>query len=85
MKKGVLRNFTKFAGKYLCQSLFFKKIAGLTPATLLKKRLWHRCFLVNFAKILRAPFSQNTCERQLLHHQKSNAQVALRVAKRLQT
>ena len=25
-------------------------------ATLLKKRLWHRCFLVNFAKFLRAPF-----------------------------
>ena len=29
-KKGVLRNFTKFTGKYLCQSLFFNKIAGLT-------------------------------------------------------
>ena len=25
------------------------------PATLLKKRLWHRCFPVNFAKFLRAP------------------------------
>ena len=25
MKKGVLRNFTKFTGKYLCQSLFIKK------------------------------------------------------------
>ena len=24
-KKGVLRNFTKFTGKRLCQSLFFKK------------------------------------------------------------
>ena len=29
MKKGVLRNFTKFAGKHLCQSLFFNKVAGL--------------------------------------------------------
>ena len=28
----------------------------LRPATLLKKRLWHRCFLVNFAKFLRIPF-----------------------------
>ena len=28
---------------------------GLTPATLLKKRLWHRCFPVNFAKFLRTP------------------------------
>ena len=25
-------------------------------ATLLKKRLWHRCFPVNFAKFLRTPF-----------------------------
>ena len=26
-------------------------------ATLFKKRLWHRCFPVNFAKFLRTPFS----------------------------
>ena len=26
------------------------------PATLLKKRLWHRCFPVNFAKFLRTRF-----------------------------
>ena len=26
------------------------------PATLLKKRLWHRCFPVNFTKFLRTPF-----------------------------
>ena len=28
-KKAVLRNFTKFIGKDLCQSLFFNKVAGL--------------------------------------------------------
>ena len=28
----------------------------LRPATLSKKRLWHRCFPVNFAKFLRTPF-----------------------------
>ena len=55
-KKGVLRNFAKFTGKHLCQSLFFNKVAGLRPATLLKKRLWHRCFPINFAKFLRTPF-----------------------------
>ena len=55
-KKGVLRNFTKFTGKHLCQSLFFNKVAGLRPAFLLKKRLWHICFPVNFVKFLRAPF-----------------------------
>ena len=35
---------------------FFNKVASLRPATLLKKRLWHRCFPVNFAKSLRTPF-----------------------------
>ena len=28
-EKGVPRNFTKFTGKHLCQSLFFNKVAGL--------------------------------------------------------
>ena len=28
-KKGVLKNFTKFTGKHLCQSLFLNKVAGL--------------------------------------------------------
>ena len=27
-KKGVLRNFVKFTGKHMCQSLFFNKVAG---------------------------------------------------------
>ena len=31
-----------------------------------KKRLWHRCFPVNFVKIPRTPFSQNTFRRLLL-------------------
>ena len=30
------------------------------PATLLKKRLQRRCFLVKFAKLLRTPFLQDT-------------------------
>ena len=55
-KKGVLRNFTNITGKHLCQSLFFNKVSGLRPDTLLKKRLWHRCFSVNFGKFLRTPF-----------------------------
>ena len=29
MLKDVIRNFTKFTGKHLCQSLFFNKVAGL--------------------------------------------------------
>ena len=30
--------------------------SGLRPATLLKKRLWHRCFPMNFVKFLRTAF-----------------------------
>ena len=66
VKKGVLGSFTKFTGKQLCQSLIFNKVAGLSPATFLKKRPWHRCFPVSFAKFLRTPFLQNTSGRLLL-------------------
>ena len=55
-KKRVLINFAKVTGKHLCQSLLFDKVAILRPATLLKKRLWHRCFPVNFLKFLWIPF-----------------------------
>ena len=37
VKKGVFRNFAKFTGKNLCQSLFFNKVAGLMM-TLSKER-----------------------------------------------
>ena len=66
IRKVVPRNFAKFTWKHLCQSLFFNKFAGLRPSTLLKKRLWYRCFLVNFAKFLRTPFLQNIPGRLLL-------------------
>ena len=55
-KKVVLRNFVKFTVKHLCQSPFSNKVAGLSRATLLKKRPWRRCFPVNFVKFLRTPF-----------------------------
>ena len=55
-KKSIVRNFTKFTEKHLRQKLFFNKVAGLRPATLLKKSLWHRCFPVNFVKFLRTTF-----------------------------
>ena len=32
------------------------RVSSLRPATLLKNRFWHRCFSVNFAKLLRTPF-----------------------------
>ena len=58
-KKAVLRNFAKFTGKHLCQSFFFDKVVGLSPATLSKKRPWYRCFPVNFAKFLSTTFSHH--------------------------
>ena len=57
VEKDVLRNFTKFIGKHLCQRLIFNKVAGLRPVTLLKKSLRHSCLSVNFVKFLRIPFS----------------------------
>ena len=63
VRKGVLRNFAKFTKKHLCQSLFFNNVSGWG---LFKKRLWHRCFAVNFAKYLRTPFLQKTTGRLLL-------------------
>ena len=48
-KIGVLKNF------------FLIKLQAWRPATLLKKRLQDRCFPVNIAKFLSAPFLWNTC------------------------
>ena len=39
-KKGVLKNFAKFTGKNLSQSLFFNKVAGLRQN--FKEHLFHR-------------------------------------------
>ena len=46
----------KIHRKTLVPDPLFNKAADLRPATLLKKRLWHRCFLVNFVKFQRMPF-----------------------------
>ena len=54
--KSVVRNFTKFTGKHLCQSLFLIKLEASKSATLSKKRLPHRCFPVNFPKFLTTSF-----------------------------
>ena len=59
-KKRCFRNFAKFTGKHLCQSLFFNKVASLRLATVLKKRPWRRCFPMNFEKFLRTPILKNT-------------------------
>ena len=58
-EKGALRNFAKFTEKTRASESVFNKIAGLWPATLVKKRLSYRFFAVNFAKFLRTLFLQN--------------------------
>ena len=71
-KKDVLRNFAKFTGKHLCQSLVFNKVATLRPANLLEKSLWHWYFHVNFVKFLRAPFFIEHLWWLFLHDYQSN-------------
>ena len=67
VRKGVLGNFAKFLGKYLCQILFFNKVAGLR----------HKCFPVNIAKILRTHLLQNTSGRLLLFHHIHHSETSL--------
>ena len=59
---GVLGNFAKLTGKHLCTWVSFFPQA----CNFIKKRLWHRCFPVNFVKILRTHLLQNTFGRLLL-------------------
>ena len=66
MRKGILRNFAKFTGKHLYQSLF-QEGCGPEACNFIKKRVWHRCFPVNCAKFLRTPFLQNNSGRLLQH------------------
>ena len=49
MRKGVLRNFAKFIGKDLCQSLSFDKVAGPASVMVLKLDDWIvQQILINF-------------------------------------
>ena len=76
VRKGALRNFAKVTGKCLCQSLYFNKVR---PATLLKQRLWHRCFPMKFAKFLRTPFLRNTSGWPLLNIRRYFMHLARRI------
>ena len=57
VKKGVLRNFTKFTGKHLCQSLFVKKenfsceFCEISKNTFFTEHLW-----VTASKVRRLPW-----------------------------
>ena len=62
-----LKIFFQSSQENTCASLFFNKTAGLRPVTLLKNRLWHRCFSVNLMKFLRASFFTENLERLCLN------------------
>ena len=49
-----------------CVEAFFNKVAGLDPASFLKRQLQHKCFPVKFAKLLRTPTLKNIYKRLLL-------------------
>ena len=52
VRKGVIRNFAKFTGKHLCQSLFFNKVAG----HVIKKEILAQAFSCEFCKISKNTF-----------------------------
>ena len=54
--KDILRNFVKFTGKHLSHSLFLNKVAGLRPATLLKKETVAQVFSCEFYEISKNTF-----------------------------
>ena len=59
-KKVVLRNFAKFTGKHLCQSLFFNKVTDWRSAILLKKDTLAQVFSCQFCKISKNTFFHRT-------------------------
>ena len=55
-KKSVLKNLKGNSQENICVKGFFNKVGGLRPATLLNKRLQHKCFPVNFVKSFKNTF-----------------------------
>ena len=59
MEESAPKNFAKFTGKYLRQSLVFKNVLGLS-VQLYKKETLAQVFPASFVKFLRAPFHRKT-------------------------
>ena len=49
MKKGVHKNFAKFTGKHLCQSLLFNK--GAERAFIFSEKLSRKCFTRSYKRL----------------------------------
>ena len=55
-RKSVLKNFAKFKGELLCQSLLFEKVAGLRPYLFIKNGTPAQVFSCEFCKTSKNTF-----------------------------
>ena len=58
-KKSVLRDFRKFIGKHLCQSLFLKNVSG-SPCNFIIKEALAQVFSCEFCEISKTSFFHRT-------------------------
>ena len=58
--RGSLKDFTKFTENHLSQGLFFNKVSGLRPATLLKKETLTQVFSFEFCEIFQSTYLYRT-------------------------
>ena len=65
IKKALCKNFAMFTRKHPCWNLFLINLQA-QASNFIKKRLQHRCFPVNIAKLLSTPILKNIGERLLL-------------------
>ena len=71
LKKMFLK-ISQFSQENTCIGVSFYKVAGLQTCNFIKKRLQHRFFPVNNAKVLRTPILKNICERLFLEQLPKN-------------
>ena len=65
-EKRYSQKFCKIQRKTHVPKSLFKQSCRPQAGNFIKKRLWHKCFPVIFAKFLETPFLQNTSRRLLL-------------------
>ena len=65
-KKDAVKNSSKLTGKQSVSETLFNKVAGVQSATLSETRFQHRCFPMNFEKILGTLIFNTNYERLLL-------------------
>ena len=77
VKKGVLKNFTKYTGKHLCQSLFFNKKNPVNFVKFLRthftEHLWTTASLhnISYSKHLLIVFILSKHNRKFIHRNQS--------------